>query len=179
MTRGVLDPAEYYYRRVITDGVRAVDAARRLPGVDASRTFVAGISQGGGVAIAVAGLIPDLAGAMPDVPFLCHYARALQITDEFPYQEIAQYLAVHRDHEDRVLTTLSYFDGVNFAASAAAPALFSTALMDQVCPPSTVFAAYNAWGCDDKEMVVYPYNGHEGGGPHQLRRNIQFARERA
>ena len=30
MTRGIEDPADYYYRRVFTDGVRAVDAVRGL-----------------------------------------------------------------------------------------------------------------------------------------------------
>ena len=46
---------------------------------------------------------------------------------------------------EQVFKTLSYFDGVNFAARAHAPALFSVALMDAVCPPATVFAAYNAY----------------------------------
>ncbi len=179
MTRGVLDPAEYYYRRVFTDGVRAVDAARALPGVDASRTFVAGISQGGGITVAVAGLVNDLAGAMPDVAFLCNYERAVSITDAYPYGELTKYLSVHRDHEDRVFDTLAYFDGVNFAARANAPALFSTALMDEICPPSTVFSAYNAWGSADKDIVVYPFNGHEGGGPHQIQRQWEFVTARA
>ena len=40
MTRGVLDPRTYYYRRVITDAVRAVDAARSHPLVDPTRVAV-------------------------------------------------------------------------------------------------------------------------------------------
>lgn len=119
MTRGILDPAGYYYRRVITDAVRAVDAARTLPGVDASRIVFKGASQGGGVALGVAGLVPDLAAVMPDVPFLCHFERALELVDSMPYGEIRQYLSVHRDVDDRAFTTLSYFDGVNFAKRAA------------------------------------------------------------
>jgi cephalosporin-C deacetylase len=62
--------------------------------------------------------------------------------------------------------TLSYFDGVNFAKRATAPALFSVALMDQVCPPSTVYAAYHAYG-GVKEIVNYGFNDHEGGLGHQ------------
>jgi cephalosporin-C deacetylase len=45
---------------------------------------------------------------------------------------------VHRAAEATAFATLSYFDGVNFAKRATAPAMFSVALMDQVCPPSTV-----------------------------------------
>ena len=174
LTRGILDPAEYYYRRVFTDAVRAIDAARRLPGVDATRVVAAGGSQGGGIALAVAGLMPDIAAALIDVPFLANFRRAVAVTDEYPYQELTQYLAVHRGHAERAFATLGYFDGVNFARRAAAPALFSVGLMDQVCPPSTVFSAYNAYAGESKDIVVYPYNGHEGGGPHQTERQREF-----
>jgi len=174
MTRGILDPSAYFYRRMFTDAVRAVDAARSLPGVDAARTIVAGISQGGGAAIAAASLVRDVAAALVDVPFLCHYERAVALVDTDPYGEITRYLSVHRDHTDRAFRTLSYFDGATLATRATAPAIFSVALMDDTCPPSTVFAAYNAWGSDDKDIVVYPFNRHEGGGPHQLRRQWEF-----
>lgn len=181
MTRGVLDPHEHYYRRLITDAVRAVDAVRALPGVDASRVAVAGGSQGGGLALAVGGLADGLVAVMPDVPFLCHYPRALAITDAFPYGELVQYLAVHRDQEATVLRTMSYLDGVHFARRASAPALFSVALRDQTCPPSTVFAAYNhyaglAAARPQTEIEVYAYNQHEGGQAFQLDRQLRWLR---
>src|SRR3546814_13588565 len=81
---------------------------------------------------------------MPDVPFLCHFERAVGQTDRDPYHETVRYLSVHRGTEDRVFGTLSYFHGVNFATRADAPEIFSTALLDLTCPPSTLFAAYNA-----------------------------------
>src|SRR5260221_278660 len=56
MTRGILDPKTYYYRRVFIDGVRAVEVARHHLAVDPNRIAVTGVSQGGGIAIAVAGL---------------------------------------------------------------------------------------------------------------------------
>ncbi|MGA0567942.1 acetylxylan esterase [Rathayibacter sp. KR2-224] len=163
MTRGIESPHTYYYRRLFTDAVRAVEAARSLDVVDADRVVVAGGSQGGGITLAVAGLVPDLAAAFPRVPFLCDFPRASVITDDFPYKEIGKYLAVHRDRVGTVHSVLSYFDGVNFAKRATAPAWFSTALMDAVCPPSTVFGAFNAYAGASKEIVVWPYNGHEGG----------------
>lgn len=172
MTRGVLDPHDHYYRRVFTDGVRAVDAVRQVDGVDPARVAVLGTSQGGGIAIAVSALVPDVAAAVPNVPFLCHYRRAVQITDDFPYGEITKYLSVHREHEDAVWRTFSYLDGVSFARRARAAALFSVALMDGVCPPSTVYAAFNRWGLDaggtPKQIDVYPYNGHEGGDAYRF-----------
>ncbi len=166
MTNGVLDPRHYYYRRVFTDAVRAIETASSYPEVDSSRIAVTGGSQGGGITIAAAGLIPDIAVAMPDVPFLCHYRRAVEIEDTYPYKEIQDYCHIHRDKVDTVFNTLSYFDGVNFAVRAKARALFSVALMDKICPPSTVYAAYNHWAAD-KDIKVYPYNGHEGGQSYQ------------
>jgi len=182
LTRGLLDPHDHYYRRLFTDGVRAVDAVRRIDGIDPGRVAVKGTSQGGGVAIAVAALADDVAAALPDVPFLCHVRRAVRITDAFPYAEITRYLAVHRDHADAAWRTLSYLDGVNLARRASAPALFSVALMDRTCPPSTVYAAYNAWGSDgsepsvQKRIDVYPYNDHEGGEHYRFTPQLDWLR---
>lgn len=167
MTRGVDAPENYYYRRVFTDAVRAVEAARSHPLVDAARVAALGGSQGGGITIAVGGLVPDLAAIVPDVPFLCDFPRSTTITDRSPYREIGNYLKTHRGHTADILRTLSYFDGVHFAARGRAPALFSVGLEDQTCPPSSVFAAFNAWAHDDKEIEVYDFNDHEGGGPYQ------------
>ena len=176
MTRGILRPATYYYRRVFTDAVRAVQVARQHDAVDAGRIAACGGSQGGGITLAVAGLVPDVAVAMPDVPFLCHYRRATEIVDTNPYAEIARYCTVHRDKVDTVFKTLSYFDGVNFAARAKAKALFSVALMDTICPPSTVFAAYNHYA-GPKDIRIWRYNNHEGGGQHQLVEQVRFLQE--
>lgn len=173
MTRGVLSPQTYYYRRVFTDAVRAVEAARSHPAVDPVRVAVTGGSQGGGIALAAAGLLPDLAAVLPDVPFLCHIRRATEITDSYPYAEIQVYCKVHRDKIETVFETLSYFDGVNFAARAKAPALFSVGLMDEVCPPSTVFAAYNHY-VGTKQIEVWPYNHHEGGESFQSAAKLRF-----
>ena len=38
--------------------------------------------------------------------------------------------------------------------------LFSVGLMDDVCPPSTVFASYHHYA-GPKDITVYAYNGHE------------------
>ncbi|TQM46036.1 acetylxylan esterase [Pseudonocardia cypriaca] len=173
MTRGIDHPDTYFYRRVFTDAVRAVEAVRTMPGVDAGRVAVQGASQGGGITLAVAGLVPDVAAALPDVPFLCHFTRALDICDKDPYAEVTRYLSVHRPRADDVLHTLSYFDGVNFAKRAAAPGLFSVALMDLICPPSTVYAAYNHYA-GDKEIEVYRYNDHEGGESYQRQAQIRW-----
>ncbi|MQA03938.1 MAG: prolyl oligopeptidase family serine peptidase [Streptosporangiales bacterium] len=176
MTRGILDRETYYYRRVFVDAVRAVDAVGEHPAVDVANVVVTGGSQGGGITLAVAALRNDVRAALPDVPFLCDFRRAVELVDSDPYAEIRRYLKVHRDHVDRVFRTLAYFDGVNLAPAATAPALFSVGLMDEICPPSTVFAAYNAYG-GPRDIEVYPYNEHEGGEAFHEVKKLAFVRE--
>jgi cephalosporin-C deacetylase len=83
---------------------------------------------------------------------------------------------VHRDRVERPFRTLSYFDGVTLARRATAPALISTALHDQVCPPSTVFAAANHYG-GDVRVEVFPFNQHEGGQGFQWDVQARWARD--
>lgn len=166
MTRGILKKETYYYRRVFTDAVRAIEAARSHEAVDATRIAVAGGSQGGGIALAAAGLVPDVKLALVDVPFLCHFQKAVTMTDAAPYVEIRDFLKRHRHHEAAVWQTLAYFDGRSFASRAKTKALFSVALMDDICPPSTVFSAYNRWA-GPKDITVWTYNHHEGGETFQ------------
>jgi cephalosporin-C deacetylase len=173
MTRGVLDPETYYYRRLYTDAVRAVEAARSHPTVEKDLIAVMGGSQGGGLALAAAGLSPHVKAVMTDVPYLCHMRRATGMVDTYPYQEIAIFCKVHRDKVEQVFKTLSYFDGVNLAARAGAPALFSVGLMDNICPPSCVFAAYNHYK-GPKEIRVWEYNYHEGGDSFQAQERLKF-----
>ncbi|MFI5924897.1 acetylxylan esterase [Micromonospora sp. NPDC051543] len=180
-TWGILDPHDYHYRRLITDAVRAVEAVRALPGVDAGQVALLGNSQGGGVALAVAGLVDDLAAALITAPFLCDVQHAIELSDASPYGEIARFLAVHREAEAAVRRTLSYVDGVTFARRATAPAHFGIGLRDTVCPPSTGFAAYNQYGAATgrpdaprREMHVYPFNGHESGEALHVRRQLRW-----
>ncbi|WP_433043044.1 acetylxylan esterase [Dactylosporangium sp. CS-033363] len=173
-TDGILDPHDYYYRRLVTDAVRAVDAARALPGVDPARVAAAGNSQGGGLALAVAGLVPDLFALLTSAPFLCDIERALSMTELAPYGEIRQFLAVHRERHEQVLRTLSYVDGLHFARRAGAPAHFGVGGLDPVCPASTALAAFDAYAGSDKTLHVYPYNGHEGGEALHTLRQLEW-----
>jgi cephalosporin-C deacetylase len=185
LTAGITNRDTYYYRRVYIDALRMLEVARSHPLVDSDRLIVTGVSQGGGITLAAAGLAAmagvSLRGAAPDVPFLCHFRRATEITDAHPYAELTAFVAGWRHLENAAYHTLSYFDGVHLGRRASAPALFSAALMDAVCPPSTVFAAFNAYGVGSgiaKDIEVYSHNGHEGGLDYQIDRQLSWFAER-
>lgn len=173
VTRGIFDPSTYYYRRVFTDAVMAVDSVICHPDVDTQFIAVTGASQGGGIALAVAGLEAKVNVVLPDVPFLCNFRRAIQVTDVAPYSEIVHFCQTHRDKLEKVFSTLDYFDGVNFSVRAKANALFSVGLMDEVCPPSTVYSAYNHYA-GPKQIKIWEFNHHEGGASYQDREKVQY-----
>jgi cephalosporin-C deacetylase len=176
MTRGILDVRNYFYRRVFVDAAMAVAAAREHAAIDPSKVVIAGGSQGGGIALAATALDGSAVAACIDVPFLCHFRRAIEITDELPYGELRSFLSVQRHRADEVFRTLSYVDGVNFAARARAPVLMSVGLMDTICPPSTVFAAFNHYA-GPKQIKVWPFNGHEAGTIQHVHERLRFLAE--
>lgn len=170
LTSSLTDPRGHYYRRLCTDAYRCLQAARGLAGVDPSRVVVVGHSQGGAQAIAVAGLCGmrgvGLSGAFVDAPFLCHIRRAVDVATAGPYLEVVSYLRAHPNLVGRAFETLAHFDGIHLARRARCPAHFSVAMMDPVCPPSTVWAAYNLWGAPpgvERDMAVYPFAEHACG----------------
>jgi len=173
LTRGIADPRTHYYTRLFIDAARAVDAARGYQAATGLPLVTTGGSQGGGLAIAAAHLAPGVRAAMPDVPFLAHPRRGAEVTGSRPYAELAEYCAVHSDQVETVFRTLSYVDVVNHAKRAQAPALFSVGLADDITPPSTVFAAFNHYA-GPKQIAVYEFNGHDGGGTRHLRAKLDF-----
>jgi cephalosporin-C deacetylase len=176
MSRGIASPEDYYYTRMFTDAALAVDAAVELS--DGAPVAVSGASQGGGLALAAAALHRDkVAVCHADMPFLCDIQRAITLAPHAPYTEIPEFLAENVALIDTALNTLRYIDCALLARRITATSLLSVGLMDDVCPPSTVFAAYNEITAD-KEIAVYPYSGHSVPRAHaewqlrHLRRNF-------
>lgn len=173
LTRGLRSPHEYYYRRVFTDAVRAVEALRSLDSVDPRAVGAVGASQGAGIALAIAGLVPDLAFLVAQAPFLCGLDRAAELSTEQPYAQLREYAATRRLDAAAAAVTLRYVDGVNHAKRATAPALLSTGLVDGITPPGTVLPAFTAYG-GPKRIVLWPHNGHEAGGELDDENALEF-----
>jgi cephalosporin-C deacetylase len=161
LTMGILDPRRYYYRGVYLDCVRAVDVLAAQDGVDGARIGVSGVSQGGGLSVVAAALHPRVRLAMPSVPFLCHFGRAMEMAEGGPYPELSLYCNRFPRHAEQVERTLSYVDGMNLAPRITCPVLMTVGLRDGICPASTVYATFNAISAEPKELLVFPYGAHE------------------
>ena len=173
MTRGLGNPESYYYTRLFTDAVRAAETAAGLAG--RSPVAVTGVSQGGGLALATAGLLADaVAVCHADVPFLCDIQRGVTTAPDMPYTEVAEFLAQQVGYEATALNTLRYVDCALLARRITAQCLLSVGLMDTICPPSTVFAAYNEITAP-KDIAVFSFGVHAV-PPAHLERQLRHLR---
>src|SRR5947209_3888735 len=143
MTQGIRDPLTYYYRSIYADGLRALELLAAREEVDADRLVVTGKSQGGGISLAVAALSDRPALALPDIPFLCDFRRGMAVAQVGPYGEIPSFLKAHPHLYEQTVRTLSYFDVMNLASWVRCRTVVLNCLWDDICPPSTIFAAYN------------------------------------
>ena len=177
ITHGILERQEYYFRAFYLDTVRAVEAACGRPEVDGNRIAASGGSQGGALTIACASLSDRVAVMAPDVPWLSHFERAIDIAVG-PYEEITDFMKAYPEHIDRAFETLSYFDNMNLVTmTRVRKAYYSVGLWDDICPPSTVYASYNHLpAAVEKSIEIYRYNGHEGGGALHEQRRLEWLR---
>ena len=161
LTYGIVDRNTYAYRGFYMDACRGVDFLLSRNEVDADRLGVTGHSQGGGLSVVVAALRQEIKAATAGAPFLCGFMDALELTDAYPYQEIADYLRQHPESRQQVTDTLAYFDGISLAPSVTCPIIVNIGLQDSTCPPETGYALFRALGSADKRLYDYDGYGHD------------------
>jgi len=88
---------------------------------------------------------------------LADFPRAIGISS-YPYKEIADFLSQHSDLIEEALHTLRYVDTALLARRIIAPCLLSVGLMDDIAPPSSVYAVYNEIR-STKTLETYPFTG--------------------
>lgn len=159
---GILDKHEYYFRAVYMDCVRALDFACARPEVDSQRLIIEGGSQGGALAMAVCALDDRPWLALADVPSNSNLDSRVEGSNG-SFSAVTDYLKAFPMHTEKALETLSYFDTMNMADRIKCKVLASVGLKDNVCPARMYFATYNRI-TTEKQIYLYPFNGHEGGG---------------
>lgn len=158
------DPAKLLFHHIFLDAAQLARILMAMPEVDENRVGALGGSQGGALTLACAALTPSLNRIAPIHPFLCDYKRVWEMDLACnAYGELRDFFRrcdpLH-EREEEIFTTLGYIDNQHLAHRIKAEVLWFTGLMDNICPPSSQFAAYNKISAP-KDMVIYPDFGHE------------------
>jgi cephalosporin-C deacetylase len=151
------------YRSVYMDCIRAVDFLLSRPEIDHSRIGVAGGSQGGGLALATAGLYNQhIAACAYFDPFLSDIRHAMEIRTMIKkeFQAFAEYPANNCD-VNQMINNQDYIDTKGFASRIKCPVYFSAALFDDDCPVHGGFTAFNQIK-SPKKFEVFPHDSHLG-----------------
>lgn len=145
----------FYYNRVIVGALRAVDFICSLPQYNGKALGVTGSSQGGALSVITAALDPRVTFFAAVHPALCdHEAFFKKRACGWPH-----YFYYYGAPNEKELKTIRYYDTANFARCLNVPGWFSWGYNDEVCPPTSMYAAYNAISAP-KELHPYLETGH-------------------
>lgn len=136
--------------------IRAIDFLTAQPEWDGRTVVVSGSSQGGAQALAAAGLDPRVTFFAAGVAAMCDHTGPVagRVAGWPKFIETAE-----KTPPPAVVAAVRYYDGVNFAARTKAPGIFTVGFSDTTCPPTSVYAAYNALGAP-KEIFHDIAAGH-------------------
>jgi cephalosporin-C deacetylase len=147
----------FYYKKVFLGCVRANDFLVSLPQFDGTNLAVTGGSQGGALSIVTAGLDSRVKWAAPIYPAMADMVGYLKgRAGGWPHifdKNNAQ------NNTEAKIKTASYYDVVNFAKLMKVPCIYSMGFNDETCPPTSMWAAYNAIS-SPKELKLYQETGH-------------------
>jgi cephalosporin-C deacetylase-like acetyl esterase len=140
---GNKDREQCYFKGMFLRLIRAIDFLTAQPEWDGKTLIVYGSSQGGFQAFAAAGLDERVSFFCAGVPAGCDHTGS-QANRIAGWPKI-----VPNDAEGKpdaaALQTSRYFDCVNFATRAQCKgAAVTVGFIDTTCPPTSVYAAYNA-----------------------------------
>ncbi len=166
LVAGLDGPAQEMYYVRLHQNIRILcRIVQQLEGIDCSRVFVNGASQGGALGLACCALNPELIRRAAILyPFLSDFRMIWeQNADLIPYEGLryyARWFDPDGAKEDQWFLKLGYIDSKNFAHRIQCPVLFGTGMEDAWVLPVTQCAVYNALRCQ-KKRYLYPGMGHE------------------
>jgi cephalosporin-C deacetylase len=167
----ISDKDNYVYRAVYMDCLRGVDFichnAKEF-GLDTTRISIDGGSQGGALAVVVAGLDKRIKAVTTEVPLYSDLRDASRITrmvppkGQTPVWLLNNYVETHKTFTyERLYGLWDYYDPINFAPMVKVPVLMGIGLLDDLCPPSCSYAMYNQLATQNKEIWISADKTHE------------------
>lgn len=149
------DKDKYYYKRVYLGCVRAVDFIESLEDFNGEDIAVTGESQGGALSIVLAALDNR-------IDYLAAIHPALSDLTGFLHGRAGGWPHMFRDdftNKPDKIETSKYYDVVNFARFLKVPGWYSWGYNDNVCPPTSMFSAYNLINAP-KELHLFQETQH-------------------
>ncbi|MEL1241055.1 acetylxylan esterase [Flavobacterium flavipallidum] len=150
------DKNNYYYKAVYLGCVRAIDFLTSLPEYDQKNVVVTGGSQGGALTIVTAGIDNR-------VNYISAFYPALSDNSGFLYNRAGGWPSMFSDkyqnNSPEKISTMEYYDVVNFAKKIKIPGFYSSGYNDNTCSPTSTLAAFNSVTAP-KEIVITPISAH-------------------
>lgn len=145
----------FYYHRVVLGSVRAIDYLCSLPAYNGYSLGVTGSSQGGALSVITAALDKRVTFLAAIHPAMCDHTGFLhKRAGGWPH-----YFYNAKSPDAEKVKVSYYYDVVNFARRLAVPGWFSWGYNDEVCPPTSMYSAYNVIR-SPKELHPYLETGH-------------------
>ena len=145
---GLESRENFYFRGMYLRLMRTIDFLTSLPEWDGKRVLVIGESQGGGQALAAAGLDPRVSAVVATVPAMCDWGGTL-VDRKGGWPQPFE----HAGDQKKMKKVLPYFDNANLLKNSKATLVVEIGLIDNTCPSTSVYAAINqAKG----EKIIYP-----------------------
>jgi len=151
---GIGNRKDYYFRGMYLRLMRTLDFLASQPEWDGKRILVIGESQGGGQALAAAGLDKRVTAVVATVPAMCDWGGTLTgkqggWPNPFGYSF----------DKKKLLETVPYFDTVHLLKGSKATLVTEIGFIDVTCPSTSVYAAINM--SKGKKLIFgVPYRGH-------------------
>ncbi|MGI6544102.1 MAG: acetylxylan esterase [Limnochordia bacterium] len=140
--RGRESREEFYFLGMFLRIVRAIDYLTTLPEWDGKTVILYGTSQGGAQAYAGAGLDERVTFFVAGVTSMADMTGFAANRGVGGHSK-ALTTGVPLNRLQDVITTMRYFDAMNFATRVKADGFFTVGFVDTNCLPTTVYAAYN------------------------------------
>lgn len=153
--KGIENREDFYFRGMYLRMIRTLDFLAAQPEWDGKRIIVIGESQGGGQALAAAGLDPRVTMAVATVPALCDWGGTLAGNKGGWPQPFSQ-----NGNQEKMLETLPYFDVAHLLKNSKATLVVEIGFVDHTCPSNSIYAAINQ-SKGEKIIFAAPYRGHQ------------------
>lgn len=151
--KGLESKNDLYFRGMYLRLIRSLDFLTQQPEWDGKRIIVIGESQGGGQALAAAGLDQRVSAVVATVPAMCDWGGTL-ITRKGGWPQPFE----QAGNKENMKKVLPYFDAAHLLSMSKATIVVEIGLVDNTCPSTSIYAAVNqAKG----KKVIYPVTYRE------------------